>query len=420
MIDYYDEIQNIRSTLPFSIDGVVYKLNRLDWQKRFGFVARAPRWAIAYKFPPEQGKTHLKSINIQVGRTGSLTPVAELEPISVGGVLISRCTLHNQDEIERKDFRVGDQIVIQRAGDVIPQAVSVILTNRPHDAIKYIFHGLCPSCKRRAVRKPNEAVWRCMGGLDCPAQLTERLKHFVSRDAFDIEGLGEKNIEAFYKDGLIHSPADIFRLEERDRDNPNLLKTREGFGDLSVSKLLEAIRRRRNISLDRFIYALGIDQVGQSTAKLLAKNFRSLKNWKQTMEEAKDQTSSAYNELKNISGIGKSTVDTIVAFFAELINVRFLDDLGSLIDVTDFSGPSTDSSHLNNKNVVFTGTFNTMSRSEAKVRAEELGANVTSSVSKKTDYVVVGDDPGSKARAARDLGITVLTEDEWISMIGNP
>jgi DNA ligase (NAD+) len=422
MIDYYDEIQNIRSTLPFSIDGVVYKLNRLDWQKRFGFIARAPRWAIAYKFPPEQGKTHLKNINIQVGRTGTLTPVAELEPISLGGVLISRCTLHNQDEIERKDFRVGDQIIIQRAGDVIPQAVSVVLASRPINTIKYIFHGRCPSCKRLAVRKPNEAVWRCTGGLDCPAQLAERLKHFVSRDAFDIEGLGEKNIEAFYKDGLIHSPADIFRLEERDRDNPNPLKGREGFGDISVSKLFEAIHRRRTIPMDRFIYALGIDQVGQATARLLAKNFRSLKSWRQKMELAKEQTSSTYNELKNINGIGKGIADTIVAFFSEPTNVRFLDDLGSMIDVIDYLSPDIDSSPLSGKTVVFTGKFiKTMSRSEAKVRAESLGVNVASSVSTKTEYVVAGDNPKpKKIKMAQDLGITVLTEEQWLAMIENP
>lgn len=419
MIDYYDEIQNIRSTLPFSIDGIVYKLNRLDWQRRWGSDARAPRWAIAYKFPSEQGKTHLKNINIQVGRTGTLTPVAELEPISLGGVLISRCTLHNQDEIERKDFRVGDQIIIQRAGDVIPQAVSVVFANRPGDTTKYIFPDRCPVCGSRASRKSNEAAWRCTGGLVCPAQLVEKLKHFVSRDAFDIEGLGEKNIEAFHRGGLIGSPADIFRLEERDRDKPNPLRSREGFGDVSVRKLFEAIRRRQVISLDRFIYALGIDQVGQATAKLLAKNFRSLRNWRQTMEMAKDKSTNAYEELKNINGIGENMADTMVAFFSEPRNVHILDELGSLIEVTDFSGPDIDSSPLSGKNVVFTGRLDTMSRSEAKVKAEALGVNVTSSVSKKTDYVVAGADPGSDVKKAHDLGIPVLMEGQWLAFIEN-
>ena len=317
MIAYYEEINKIRSKLAFSIDGVVYKLNRLDYQRRFGSDARAPRWAIAYKFPPEQGQTHLKKITVQVGRKGILTPVAELEPVSVGGVLISRCTLHNQDEIERKDFRVGDRIVVQRAGDVIPQAASVILSERPSYCVKYIFPKYCPVCGSHAIRKPNEAAWICTGGLSCPAQLVERLKHFVSRDAFDIEGLGEKNIENFYRDGLIKSPADIFTLEERDKSSLNPLRNRDGFGELSVRKLFDAIRNRRKISLDRFIYALGIDQVGQTTARLLAKHFQSLARWRQTMNLAQEKSSPAYNDLVNIDGIGESMADTILEFFSE-------------------------------------------------------------------------------------------------------
>jgi DNA ligase (NAD+) len=419
MIEYYDEIQNIRSTLPFSIDGVVYKLNRLDWQRRFGNVARAPRWAIAYKFPPQQGKTHLKEISIQLGRTGTLTPVAELEPINVGGVLISRCTLHNQDEIERKDFRKEDQIVVQRAGDVIPQAVSVSLPDRPVHSTRFVFRAQCPDCGSKARRAPNEAVWRCTGGLACPAQAVERLKHFVSRDAFDIEGLGEKNIEAFYKDGLISSPADIFKLEARDKDSPTPLPTREGFGELSARKLFDAIQRRRVISLDRFIYALGIDQVGQATAKWLAKHYRTLGNLRQGLDAALDDQSSAYQELKNIDGIGKDTADTIVAFFSEPHNTRAISELISLIEVTDFHSAEAQSSPLAGKTIVFTGTFNTMSRAEAKVRAEELGANVGSSVSGKTDYLVIGANPGSKARMAIDLGVAVVTEDEWLNLIAN-
>lgn len=419
MIAYYEEINSMRSRLVFSIDGVVYKLNNLDWQRRFGSDARAPRWAIAYKFPPEQGQTRLKNITVQVGRKGILTPVAELEPISVGGVLISRCTLHNQDEIERKDFRVGDQIVIQRAGDVIPQASSVVLSKRPSDSVKYIFPDHCPICGSHATRKNNEAAWICSGGLSCPAQLVERLKHFVSRDAFDIEGLGEKNIEAFYRDGLINSPMDIFTLEGRDKDSETPLRNREGFGELSVRNLFEAIRNRRTISLDRFIYSLGIDQVGQTTARLLAKHFRSLDRWRQTMEMAQARSSPAYNDLVNIDGIGESMADAILEFFSEPHNLRILDDLCLVVEVVDYSTPENDSSPLTGKLIVFTGTLTKMSRSEAKVRAEALGANVASSVSKKTDYLVMGDNPGSKAKQAHDFGVKILTEEQWLVLIGD-
>ena len=413
MFDYYDEIQNLRSTLSFDIDGIVYKINKLDWQRRFGFVARAPRWAFAYKFPPEQGITHLKSISIQVGRRGALTPVAELEPIGVGGVLVSHCTLHNQDEIGRKDFRVGDQIIIQRAGDVIPQAVSVILAKRPGQSQRYEFPDHCPVCGSPASRQTNEAVWRCTSAI-CPAQIVEQLKHFVSRDAFDIEGLGEKNVESFFKDGLIASPADIFRLEQQSEN----LKSREGFGDLSVNNLLNAINRRRSVSLDRFIYALGIDQVGQATAKLLAKHYRSLHSIIDAMKAAENKESSAYKELITIDGIGESTANIILSFFSQPQNKNVLDDLCSVINVTDFLGPDTKSSPLSGKVVVFTGTLDTMSRTEAKVRAESFGANVASSVSKKTDFVIAGSDAGSKLNKARDLGVAILTEDEWIALIG--
>ena len=419
MIAYYEEVNSMRSRLAFSIDGVVYKLNSLDWQRRFGSDARAPRWAIAYKFPPEHGQTRLKSITVQVGRKGILTPVAELEPVSVGGVLISRCTLHNQDEIERKDFRVGDHIVIQRAGDVIPQASSVVLSKRPSDSVKYIFPDHCPVCGSRATRKDNEAAWICSGGLSCPAQLVERLKHFVSRDAFDIEGLGEKNIEAFYRDGLIKSPMNIFTLEARDKESETPLRSREGFGELSVRKLFEAIRNRRTISLDRFIYALGIDQVGQTTARLLAKHFRSLDRWLQTMKMAQVKNSPAYDDLVNIDGIGKSMADTILAFFSEPHNLKILNDLCSVVEVVDYSTLENDHSRLTGKLIVFTGKFIKISRSEAKVRAELLGANVTSAVTKKTDYLIIGTKPTpKKVRLANEYGIPVVSEDEWLKLIG--
>ncbi|HVN79694.1 MAG TPA: NAD-dependent DNA ligase LigA [Terriglobia bacterium] len=417
MLDYYREMQEKRSRLGFSIDGVVYKLNRLDWQKRLGFISRAPRWALAHKFPPERGQTRLKAINIQVGRTGSLTPVAELEPINVGGVLISRATLHNQDEIERKDIRVGDTVIIQRAGDVIPQVVEVVFSERPKDSHAFVFPTHCPVCGSRAVREPDEAVTRCTGGLVCPAQAVERMIHFASRDAFDIEGMGQKNIETFYNEGLIQSPPDIFRLEEQDGKKRPALADREGWGEVSSRKLFDAIRRSRVLPLDRFIYALGIHQVGQATARLLARHYGTLVQWKKGMKAAQDRSSEAYQDLLSISGIGPSLAEDLLAFFAEKQNLEILEDLSTLLAVTDFEAPQT-ASPIAGKTVVFTGTLQSMARSEAKARAEALGAKVAASVSKKTDYVVAGPGGGSKLREAQELGVTILSEQEWLEMVG--
>ena len=305
---YYEEIESKRSRLGFSIDGVVYKVNRLDLQERLGFKNRSPRWAIAHKFSPEKAQTHIKSISISVGRMGALTPIAELEPVNVGGVLVSRATLHNQDEIERKDFRVGDLIIVQRAGDVIPQVVSVLIDKRPPDAEPFEFPSHCPSCNSKAVRQLGEAYWTCTASLMCPAQSLERLIHFASRNAFDIEGLAEQNIKTFFNEGLLKSPADIFRLEEKlapsdifnltGRKNKEFLplQEREGWGPISANKLFEAIRKRKKISLDRFIYALGINQVGQATAKLLARNYISLKKFLKEMEEAQNRGASDFSE----------------------------------------------------------------------------------------------------------------------------
>jgi len=413
----YREIADHRASLRYDIDGVVYKVNRFDWQERLGTVSRAPRWAIAHKFPAEQVRTVLKDITIQVGRTGVLTPVAELEPVTVGGVVVSRATLHNEDEIKRKDIRIGDTVIVQRAGDVIPQIVGVVMSERPKNAEPFRFPDHCPVCGSQAVRIDGEAARRCTGGLICPAQVTERLRHFVSRNAFDIEGLGEKHIEAFYRDGFIRTPGDIFRL----RQHAAAIEAREGWGKRSVERLLKAIESRRRIPLDRFIFALGIRQVGEATARLLARHYRSLAQWRRAMEEAaKDPDGDAAHELDAISQIGPSVAADILAFFAEPHNREMLDDLEREVDVEELTVQArTANSPVAGKTVVFTGALETMTRAEAKARAEALGCNVTESVSKKTDYVVVGSDPGSKATKAKALGVRILSEQEWLKLIGN-
>ena len=414
MLAFYRELGERRASLPYDIDGVVFKVNRLDWQERLGFVSRAPRWAIAQKFAAEQARTRLNAIRIQVGRMGTLTPVAELEPVTVGGVVVSRATLHNEDEIARKDVREGDTVIVQRAGDVIPQVVGVVLEERPADSQPFAFPEHCPECGSLAVREPGEAARRCTGGLICPAQAVERLKHFVSRNAFDIDGLGERNIVAFRKDGLLHGPADIFRLKEK----ADAIREREGWGEKSVANLLAAIEARRTIPLDRFIYALGIRQVGEATAKLLARHYRSLAAWREAMTAAADPESDAYRELDSIDGIGPSVAADLIAFFAEPHNRAVLDDLANEVRVEDFAAPAKAGSPLAGKTIVFTGTLEKMTRSEAKARAEALGATVAASVSKKTDYVVAGADAGSKAAKARDLGVETLSEPDWLALIG--
>jgi len=409
VLDLYNEIGEQRVTLDYDIDGVVYKVNRIDLQRRLGFVSRAPRWAIAHKFPAEQATTILNGIDIQVGRTGSLTPVARLEPVTVGGVVVSNATLHNEDEIARKDVRIGDTVVIQRAGDVIPQVVGPVLEKRPEEAEPYAFPDTCPVCGSEAVRDTDEAVRRCTGGLICSAQSVERLKHFVSRNAFDIEGLGAKNITAFHEDGLIEGPADIFRLHQK-RDT---LLEREGWGEQSVDNLLAAIEERRAIELDRFIYALGIRQIGQATARLLARTYGSIEAWREAMAAAQDREGEAYQDLLNIDGIGASVAEDLLAFVHEDHNRQVLDDLEDLLEIDAFEAPDSDS-ELSGKTIVFTGTLEKMTRSEAKARAESLGAKVSGSVSSKTDLVVAGPGAGSKAKKAAELGIETIDEDAWI------
>jgi DNA ligase (NAD+) len=426
IIQYYEQIQSERSGFGFSMDGVVYKINRIDLQGRLGFISRSPRWAIAHKFSPEKGKTHIRKIKIQVGRVGSLTPIAELEPLNIGGVLVSRATLHNQDEIERKDFRKGDLVVVQRAGDVIPQVVSVDLTERSTDAEPYKFPKKCPFCFSPTDREPFESVSYCTGGLYCPAQSLERLKHFVSRNAFDIEGLGEKNIEMFYNEGLVKDPTDIFRLEEklskRAIDNKMADKTvpleeRDGWGVKSANNLFRAIFDKKKISFDRFLYAIGIKHVGETTAKIIARNYLSFKDFMQSAIASKDKNSIAYKHLINISGIGTTAGDAIVDFFKKDHNVRVIRELMLLIEISDYVPTFSIRSKLSAKTIVFTGTLDKMSRGEAKAKAESMGANVSNSISKKTDYVIAGDSAGSKLKKAMDLGVTVVSEIEWLKIV---
>lgn len=415
---YYRAIMMQRPELPYDIDGVVYKVNRLDWQERLGFVSRAPRWAIAHKFPAEQAVTIVRTIEIQVGRTGTLTPVARLEPVTVGGVVVANATLHNQDEIERKDVRAGDHVVIQRAGDVIPQIVRVLPEKRTGAEEKFVFPETCPACGSAAVRAEGEVARRCTGGLICPAQTIERLKHFVSRDAFDIEGMGEKIIIELAEAGLLRRPGDIFRLHSANQTLDPPLQARDGWGEKSVEKLFAAIENRRTIALPRFIYALGIRQVGQATAKKLAGAYGNLDSLRAALAAARVHETDAYRDLLNIEDVGPSVAADLVAFFAEDHNRDVLDDLAREITISAYTTPAAADSPVAGKTVVFTGTLTIFTRAEAKARAELLGAKVAGAVSAKTDYLVAGDDAGSKLKKARELGVAILTEQEWLALIG--
>lgn len=429
-LSFYQEIQAERAELPYDIDGVVYKVNSVALQEELGFRTREPRWAIAHKFPAERAITKLKAISIQVGRTGALTPVAELEPITVGGVVVSRATLHNEDEISRKDIREGDWVEIQRAGDVIPQVLRVLPEKREEGSRPYHFPKTCPCpLKSEVVREDGGAIQRCTGELACPFQQVEKLRHFTSRLALDIEGLGEERLQLFFDRGLVKSPADLFTLKARDGKVEAPLAEWEGWGGKSAENLFAAIERRREIALHRFIYALGIRQVGEATAKLLARHYHSLARWRQAMEEAAKERESHptakpdavgpnYAELCSIEQIGESVADDLCWFFGEKHNLRELARLATEVRVEDAVAPSATGSPIAGKTVVFTGTLPTLGRNEAKAQAEALGAKVAGSVSKKTDYVIVGADAGSKADKAKELGIPMLSEEEWLKLIG--
>ena len=429
MLKTYREIEGKRAKLGYDIDGVVYKLDRLDWQTRLGFAGRNPRWAIAHKFPAEKATTVLNDIDIQVGRTGALTPVAKLEPVTVGGVVVQNATLHNEDYIKGIgndgnpirggiDIRIGDTVVIQRAGDVIPQVLEVVLDKRPKSAKPYRFPEVCPVCGSHAVREEDEAVRRCTGGLICPAQQVERLRHFVSRDAFDIEGFGEKQVQAFFADGMVMEPADIFTLEKRDRRSSRKLAEREGYGETSVRNLFAAIEARRKVPLNRLIYALGIRHVGETNAKLIARHYGNIEALREGLAAAgKGPDSEAYRELVSIGGIGAVVADAVVEFFKEKRNREALGRLLEEIEVEPMPQAASDSP-VAGKTVVFTGSLEKMTRDEAKAMAERLGAKVAGSVSKKTDLVVAGPGAGSKLKDAQKHGVKVLSEDEWFALVG--
>ncbi len=431
----YHGIEENRARLDYDIDGVVYKVDRLDLQERLGFVSRSPRWAIAHKFPAEQAYTVLNDIEIQVGRTGALTPVAKLEPVTVGGVVVSNATLHNEDYIKGigqdgelirggKDLRVGDTVQIQRAGDVIPQIVDIDLDKRPAGAKEFEFPKICPACGSHAVREENEktgrvdAIRRCTGGLICPAQATEKLKHFVSRNAFDIEGFGDKQVDAFYKDGLVMAPADIFTLEERDKRALTKLRNREGWGPVSARNLFDAINARRDIELHRFIFALGIRHVGEGNAKLMARAYGSWQAFYLAMQAACDESGEAWRDLNDIDGIGHIVAAALVEFFAEAHNRDQLDALLNEVAPRDVEKVEASGSPVAGKTVVFTGSLERMTRDEAKAMAERFGAKVSGSVSKKTDLVVAGPGAGSKLKKAQDLEVDVVSEDGWFELVG--
>ena len=429
MLAFHHDIGLQRAKLDYDIDGVVYKLDRLDWQERLGFVSRSPRWATAHKFPAERATTVLRDIEIQVGRTGSLTPVAKLEPVTVGGVVVQNASLHNEDYIKGigndgnairggTDIRIGDTVTIQRAGDVIPQIVDVVLDQRPKSAKPYEFPTKCPACGSHAVRGEDEAVRRCTGGLICPAQQVERLRHFVSRNAFDIEGFGEKQVEAFFADGIVMSPADIFTLEKRDKRAEKKLMQREGYGETSVRNLFAAIDARRTVALNRLIYALGIRHIGETNARILARHYGDIETLRKAMKDAgKGKETEAYEDLNAVEGIGEIVADAFVEFFKEPRNIDVLGQLLKEIEVTPMEAVKRDTP-VAGKTVVFTGALEKMTRDEAKAMAERLGAKVSGSVSRKTDYLVAGPGAGSKLAEAKKHDVAVLSEDDWFKLIG--
>ena len=441
IIAHYRDIGLQRADLDYDIDGVVYKVDRLDLQGRLGFRSRSPRWATAHKFPAEQATTTLTGIDIQVGRTGALTPVARLVPVTVGGVVVTNATLHNADYIEGignggerirpdgHDIRIGDTVIVQRAGDVIPQVLDVVLEKRPAVSEKYAFPARCPVCGSHAVRERNEktgkldSVTRCTGGFVCRAQAVEHIKHFVSRNAFDIEGLGTKQVDFFFEAEdpslSIRTAPDIFTLKRRQESSLlTKLENIEGFGRVSVRKLFDAIDARREIALQRFIFALGIRHVGETTAKLLARSYGSYAAFAEAMQAAAPRHGEAWNELNSIDGIGEVVAASIVEFFKEPRNLEVVQRLLDEVTPLDAEAQVATDSAVAGKTVVFTGSLERFTRDEAKARAEGLGAKVAGSVSKKTDYVVAGPGAGSKLDKARELGVAVMTEDEWLELIG--
>ena len=409
---FYTKMLNKRNSLDYEIDGLVYKINSKEYQDRLGNLSRAPRWAIAHKLPAEIVETILINIEIQVGRTGAMTPVGKLIKTRVGGVLVSNVSLHNEDEIARKDIRIGDTVQIQRAGDVIPQIVKVIIEKRKINSKKYIPSEFCPSCNNKTFKPLDEAVRRCIAGLDCPAQAIEKLKHFVSKNAFNIDGIGEKQIIMFYHDGIIKDFSDFFKIS----DHQKTLIKKEGFGELSISKLINSIDSKKIITLDKLIYSLGIRQIGETSAKILSYHYNSYKNFYLEMINSKDPLSNSYQNLISIDQIGKSSADDLIQYFSSEQNLNMLDKLLKYIEIQDIDFKAVNSPY-SGKTIVLTGSLRSMSRDEAKSILQNMGAKVSSSISKNTDFVIVGDQAGSKAKKAFDLNIETINEEEWLKTI---
>ena len=428
---HYEELSKIRSDLGYDIDGIVYKVDSLNLQDRLGYRSTTPRWAIAHKFPAEYSWTQLEAIDIQVGRTGALSPVARLQPVTVGGVVVSNATLHNQDYIEGrdssgkeirsgKDIRINDWVEVYRAGDVIPKISDVDLTRRHVDSLPYTFPLNCPECGSKAIRDEGDAVIRCTGGIDCPAQAIEKLKHFVSRKAFDIEGLGGKQIELFFADEVlpVKEPADIFTLKLRDQNNLTKLKDRHGFGQKSAKNLFEAIENKKTIEFSRFLFSLGIRHVGENVAKILARHFLSWSKFVESIAISQNKESQEYLDLVAIDGIGTTVVSSLLSAFESGSEKNIINRLANHLNILDEIPPDGENSFISGKTLVFTGTLEKMSRSEAKSLAENFGAKVSGSVSAKTDLVIAGPGAGSKIKKAEELGLKVLDETEWLSLIG--
>lgn len=428
IMQHYQKILDNRFLLDYDLDGMVYKVNNFEYQHRLGYIARSPRYAIAHKFPSIKAKTKINDIIVQIGRTGAITPVAILEPINIGGVLVSRATLHNQEEITRKDIRINDIVFVQRAGDVIPQVIEVDLSQRNSNCRIFEFPNNCPVCSSKIVKFNDDIVLRCSGGLFCEAQLIETLKHFVSKDAVDIAGLGKKQIENFFNDGRIRSFADIFTLEEKEKNHPNPLINLDGWGAKSVENLFLAINQKRQISLDKFIYAIGIRHVGETTAKTLANHFVSYDKFINFFKKFSQYSNhdllnknlsndlNEYFDFIAIDGIGEKMAIALLDFFRDNSNIKMIEDLAKLLTIYDVKN-LVSKSPMSGKSIVFTGTMTKMTRAEAKKTAEELGMKVLGAVSAKTNFLVAGEDSGTKLKTARELNIKILNENEWLELI---
>lgn len=421
VMEFYNRVGDEKYQLDYDIDGMVYKVNDYELQDRLGFVARSPRWAIAHKFPAQKSKTQIEDIIIQIGRTGALTPVAVLKPVNIGGVVVSRATLHNKDEILRKDIRIGDVAIVQRAGDVIPQVAGIDISKRKIDSAEFEFPTHCPVCNSEVKQVDDDVILRCLGGFACQAQIKETLKHFVSKDAFDIAGLGKKQIENFFDEGRIKDFADIFKLEKTEEASADPLKDKEGWGDKSLANLFLAIEVKRKISLEKFIYAIGIRHVGQITAKIIAGHFLSYDNF---IDKVKTMialpiellvASQDYQDLVAIDGIGEKMTNAALNYFRDVNTLKMVEDLALELEIEDVQIISSDSEFFG-RSIVFTGSLEKMTRAEAKKNAEDLGMKVVGSVSSKTNYVVAGQKAGSKLKKAQELNLKILSEEEWLEL----